>query len=115
MSLEELRTAVIDSVVGADIGVTEGNVLSGVSVMPYRRLDLRHRAFAYLRVRERTGVVRIDVTGFFGIPESVRTSDLAAPSMAAGLSVMVRNGGEAQRAVVLLRRIVEANVEGEAA
>ncbi len=67
-------------------GVTEGRVLT-VGPPPYRRLDCDGRALAYVRVRRRQGIVRIDVSSLWNAERASSRLRIPTASGAATLAL----------------------------
>jgi hypothetical protein len=66
-SLEEITDRLIARLIGLNPEIKEGSVRT-VGPAPYRRLDCKMRALAYIRCRPKKRMVRIDITGLWLVP-----------------------------------------------
>ena len=102
--LTHLEDLVVTALSSTNLGIYEGHVMT-VGPPPYRRLDCRRRALAYLRLRLKKGALRIDVSGLWPIP---RSSKIEVPSASGGKTLMVRTRDDATEAIEFLKEVVMA-------
>jgi hypothetical protein len=101
-SLEDLAAALIERAIARCASIEEGEVMS-LGPPPYRRLDCDGRALAYVRIRHRARVVRVDVSGLWAV---ARRSPLIAPSAAGAATLRVASADDLEEAVELLAETV---------
>ncbi|MCK6551736.1 hypothetical protein L6R52_38235 [Myxococcota bacterium] len=87
----------------------EGAVTTSAGPAPYRRLDRRGRALAYVRMRPKKRAVRIDVSNLWMRPVSSRLEVMSS----VGAALLVREHRDVPEALAYLRRTVEATERAE--
>jgi hypothetical protein len=102
--LADLAERVIAELVGKQIGIREGIVMSLAGAAPYRRLDCDGKALCYVRCRPQKKAVRIDVSGLWCRPPPSR---LALQNSSA-VTLMVSRDEDVSEAVSYLRSVVDA-------
>jgi hypothetical protein len=93
-SLDAIITALIRRLSGMNPEILEGYVRT-VGPAPYRRLDCKMRALAYIRSRPKKRMVRVDITGLWLVPPRCR---LSLPS-ASGAALAIRSELDVEDAV----------------
>ncbi len=83
-ALDALVTALIARLTTLRPDISEGTVRT-VGPPPYRRLDCRHRALAYVRSRPKKRIVRVDITGLWLAPPRCRLSIASSGGVALAL------------------------------
>ncbi len=96
--LAELAETLVQGTLSAELGIQEGVVMT-TGKLPYRRLDCDGRALAYIRVRPKKRVVRIDVSGLWKAPGRSRLKVQAAGGSA---TLMVRSEADLHDAIRFL-------------
>ena len=101
-NLTELMNAFMERMTTIS-GVTEGRVMT-VGPPPYRRLDCNGRALAYVRVRRRQGIVRVDVSGLWKAERA--PSRLRIPTVSGSATLALRSAVDLGEAFEFLYHIV---------
>lgn len=101
--LAKLQETIISNVLDAEHGVGEGKVMTD-GAAPYRRLDCDGKALAYVRCRPKKKAVRIDVTGLWKAPRSMR---LRVPNAGGAATLLLKTATDARYATQFLLKCVE--------
>lgn len=102
-ALEELRTELIAQLLNALPELNEGTVMT-MGPPPYRRIDCRGRAVAYIRTRPRKQAVRIDISGLWVIcPQSQENVHrFMVRSATGGVSLLLKSKTDIEDSIRLI-------------
>lgn len=106
--LTQLRDALIEGLLQRSSQISEGKVMT-VGPPPYRRIDARGRALAYIRVRPRKLAVRIDMSGLWLTPAP---SPLQIPSTS-GATLLLRELKDVEPAIEFLVDAMKSTFDAE--
>ena len=104
--LLQFESMIVEQMLAAHPGVMEGTVMT-MGPAPYRRLDCRGRALAYLKRRPMKKAVRIDVSGLWRRPGR---SELQVKT-ASGTTLLVKERDDVKKAVAFLTEVLALNLE----
>lgn len=103
MDLEVLAAKVIDDLIARKVGATRGNVQTTQKKPPYQRIDCDNRALAYVRVRPRKKIVRIELAGKWKVP---RASPLMIDSKGGPPVLALRWPKDQEEAIAFLTEVI---------